>query len=343
MAGAATGGQAVGVGVATLKARLMRQFTGRVLDQVALGQTAEDAVTEAHDEIYAMGVPSAERVIDLTAIHASGTCTAGVYDANHDKTTLTATASAFLSTHAGYNVVIDGVGTFYIETYTSATVVDVTGNASAAAADTFTITPGYIRLSDEYGGIIRTPKKGLYIEDSEESRIAWADPLEWADLEAHYGTDEDTPLRWTILYRNLNSIPIAVAEFLPHPDSAIVVKGLSMAAGAPDLTFGTAAGTDDYSYLPRQFNRLLVTTAKRILVCESGLMPPADPIVAATEMREVRRAWEFAYTAAQTLLDEMRETLEDDRIDVMEFASQLQSAQGGASDEVLYHRLLKRT
>ena len=346
MAGAVSGNQAVGVGVATLKARLMRQFTGRVKNQSAFGQTVEDAITDAHREIYAMGVPSAERVLDLTAIYASGTCSGGAYDAGNDKTTLTATASVFLATHEGYNVVISGVGTFYIEDYTSATEVDVTGNASAASADTFLVTPGYIRLPDGYGGIVRTPKKGLYIEDDETSRIEWADKLEWANLETEYGTDsgdENTPKRWTIRYRNLNDIPIAVAEFLPHPDSAIVIKGLTMAAGAADMTFGTAGSSDDYSYLPRHFDVLLIATARRVLVCESGLTPPDDPIVAAQEMRESRYAWERAYIAAQSLLEEMQESMEDERIDTMEIAQQLQSSQGGVSDEILMSRLAARS
>jgi len=342
----AVAGQAVGLGVATLKSRLMTQFTGRVRNLAALGQTVEDAIGDAHDEMYAMGVPSAERVLDLTVVHASGTCTAGAYDAGNDKTTVTATAAVFLSTHAGYNMVIDGVGTFYIETYTSTTEVDVTGDASAASADTFTITPGYVRLPNNYGGIVRGPKAGLYIDGEEESRIQWADPLAWPDLEARYGTDsssEGTPERWTIRYRSLNDIPVAVVEFLPYPNSAITVKGFAMSAGSPTLTFGTAGGSDDYSYLPRQFNRLLVTTAKRILVCESGLASPADPIVAAQEMREVRRAWEAAYLDAQSLLDELRDTLEDERVDVVELAAELQSAMPDPSDEALYVRLAQRS
>lgn len=71
------------------------------------------------------------------AIKAAVTVSGGAFAAG--VTTITATAASFYETMIGKQMVITTIGTFTIASYTSATVVVVTGNASAAAAKTFSI------------------------------------------------------------------------------------------------------------------------------------------------------------------------------------------------------------
>lgn len=75
----------------------------------------------------------------------------GVHNAG--ATTLTATEAKFYPAMVGHSITITDVGTFTITAYTSATVVVVSGDATAAAK-TFAITAtGNYRLPDDYAGI----------------------------------------------------------------------------------------------------------------------------------------------------------------------------------------------
>ena len=56
------------------------------------------------------------------------------------RTTITATAASFHPLMVGKNLVITGVGTFPVASYTSTTVIVVTGDASTASADTFSVS-----------------------------------------------------------------------------------------------------------------------------------------------------------------------------------------------------------
>ncbi|MHC4176282.1 MAG: hypothetical protein ACYSWU_02180 [Planctomycetota bacterium] len=85
----------------------------------------------------------------------TGTVTGqGVYSS--PSTTITASGT-FFPTMVGHSFVFGTSGTSYtIDGYTSATVITVTGNASAETADdSFTITAnGSYRLPDDFGGLI---------------------------------------------------------------------------------------------------------------------------------------------------------------------------------------------
>ena len=80
------------------------------------------------------------------------TVTGGAYV--DPSTAITATVATFYPTMVGKSIVITGVGTFVIDGYTSSAVISVTGDASAAAADTFSIdADGDYRAPDDFGGI----------------------------------------------------------------------------------------------------------------------------------------------------------------------------------------------
>lgn len=82
-----------------------------------------------------------------------GSITGGAYDAGNDETTLTAAADTFFPSMVLHDIVITGVDTFAIKSYTSATVIVVTGDASAASADTFSLTAdGNYTLPEDFGG-----------------------------------------------------------------------------------------------------------------------------------------------------------------------------------------------
>lgn len=82
---------------------------------------------------------------------ASVTVTGGAFSGG--QTTITATAASFYPSMEGKTLSIDGVGDFTIASYTSATVIVVTGDASTAAADMFSITAdGNYTLPQSFGG-----------------------------------------------------------------------------------------------------------------------------------------------------------------------------------------------
>lgn len=85
------------------------------------------------------------------AVDSDVTVTGGAFDGTY--TTVTATDDTFYDTMVGKSIVITGRASFVIYSHTSATVIVVLGNASAAAADTFAISSeGAINLADVHGG-----------------------------------------------------------------------------------------------------------------------------------------------------------------------------------------------
>ena len=84
------------------------------------------------------------------AVDAAVTVSGGAYSGG--VTVLTATGGTpFYETMIGKSIVVTTVGTFTISAYTSSTVITVTGDASAASADTFSIAAdGIYRLPSDF-------------------------------------------------------------------------------------------------------------------------------------------------------------------------------------------------
>lgn len=84
------------------------------------------------------------------AVAAAVTVTGGAFAGG--VTTLTAAGGTpFYPTMIGHSIVVTGIGTFSITAYTSSTVITVSGDASSAAADTFSITgDGVYRLPSDF-------------------------------------------------------------------------------------------------------------------------------------------------------------------------------------------------
>jgi hypothetical protein len=84
------------------------------------------------------------------AVSASVTVT-GVYSAPN--TTITATAASFYPSMVGRSLVVTGVGTFTVVSYTSSTVIVVSGNATASGATFSIASDGLFALPDGCSGI----------------------------------------------------------------------------------------------------------------------------------------------------------------------------------------------
>ena len=83
------------------------------------------------------------------AVDATVTVTGGAYA--DGVTTITASEALFFETMVGKSIVITTVGTFTVSAYTSSTVIVVTGDASLAVADTFSIaSDGTFRLPSDF-------------------------------------------------------------------------------------------------------------------------------------------------------------------------------------------------
>lgn len=68
----------------------------------------------------------------------TGTCTGAAYSGT--TTVLTANTGTFYASMVNHSIVITGVGTFAVASYTSATSITVTGDASTASASAWTVT-----------------------------------------------------------------------------------------------------------------------------------------------------------------------------------------------------------
>ena len=80
--------------------------------------------------------------------------TVGTADDN-GTATVTASAAAFYPSMISKNIVITGIGTYPIASYTSSTVVVVTGNPGTQSTKTFSITAtGDYDLPDDFGSIV---------------------------------------------------------------------------------------------------------------------------------------------------------------------------------------------
>ena len=114
----------------------------------AMLQTGYRRFLTAYDWSFLRPVTSLSVWADLTI--TSGITVTGVYAA--PISTITASAAAFYPTMVGRNITITTVaGTFLISTYTSATVIKVTGDATCAAK-TFSLTSyGLFGMPDDFG------------------------------------------------------------------------------------------------------------------------------------------------------------------------------------------------
>lgn len=107
------------------------------------------AVITAHLPAYAAVVQ------DRTGTVTGGGFAGGV-------TTVTATTAIFYPSLAGESVVIATVGTFVVASYTSPTVIIVTGDASAAATDTITFDEGSRLLTEASTDVFQDGRSGWW-------------------------------------------------------------------------------------------------------------------------------------------------------------------------------------
>jgi len=109
-----------------------------------------------------------EPVTELVVWPTTTGTTVGTPSYDGTNSTITATAAKFYPSMVGHSFVFDTSGTSYtITSYTSATVIKVSGDASGeASADTFTLTAtGNYSLPDDYGGV----NGSLYMIDQDKA------------------------------------------------------------------------------------------------------------------------------------------------------------------------------
>ena len=107
---------------------------------------------------------------------ATLTISGGTHDVSNDETTLTASAATFYESMEGKSIVIDGVGTFTMKTYTSTTVMVVEGDASAASADVFSITAdGDYTMPSSFNGTF-TGAITYAAATNQAIHLEWSDP-----------------------------------------------------------------------------------------------------------------------------------------------------------------------
>jgi len=130
-------------------------------------------------------------------------------------TTVTASEATFYSNMVGHSIVIDGVGTFVIASYTSSTVISVTGDASTASADVFSITgDGVYPLDSTFWRPI-SPKL-LWMDNQ------WVDePLLWDEGEVNVlrAQDDSTgyPIRASIRWKTSDGTAAQGQELIVWP------------------------------------------------------------------------------------------------------------------------------
>jgi len=109
------------------------------------------------------------------------TVTGDTYNAEDDTTEITATDDVFYALMVGKTIVITTVGSFVIVAYTSATVVTVSGDASTASADTFSIAAdGRYCLPTDFGSLAGD---FTFEAGTVQSRIQWTSE---SDVRRHH-------------------------------------------------------------------------------------------------------------------------------------------------------------
>ena len=154
---------------------------------------------------------------------AGRTVTGGAFAAG--VTTITANQAVFHPSMELKTISIDGVGDFVISSYTSSTVVVVTGDASTAAADLFSITAdGNYTLPQTFGG----QYTGAITYAAGTNRGV---PVSWSndgDIRAWRENQEDnTGQPWLAAVRTMNTgSPRRRWELMayPQPDEEITVE-----------------------------------------------------------------------------------------------------------------------
>lgn len=292
------------LGVTSLRDLFLLQYTGRCADAAGFKNAIEACITSALKEGWsARDWVFTHPVLDLTCIApVTGTCT-GVYAA--PSTTITAVTGTFPSTCVGY-LLVGGSGTSYrITTYTASTTIVVSGDAHLETS--WELEPPYVLLPTTVVSV-RAPKGGLEVWDGStfEGRLCHIIPGLWAEERERAGTDAGLPKYYTIRSRTTGSVTRAVVELSPPPDDAYTIVGLHTTVCAPDISFATTpGGTDDYSYLPKQLDRLLVATARYQLVTTGGLQN-----VSAEERAAAAAEYRVAKEESALFVDLMVESLD---------------------------------
>lgn len=159
------------------------------------------------------------RYVLTLAEHVTGTST-GVYD-DSTYTTVTATANKFVPTMVGGVVSFaDVTGTFTVYSYTSETVIVVTGDATHADK-TFTIDSGGVyNLPDDFGGFLGPP---VYVYDSADARGPLTESSAGTIRTQYYrdGYSQSTPEHYAIIPRTFAVTTGERFDLLvgPPPDS----------------------------------------------------------------------------------------------------------------------------
>lgn len=142
----------------------------------------------------------------LTAIHSAGL------------TTITVTSAAFYPSMALKDIVIPTVGTFNIASYTSSTVIVVTGNASAAhaASKTFSVTAdGNYTMPDTFGGqVLGHPT--FAAGTNRGSSLEWVDESLIRELRANEDISTSTPLQLAFRIKD-SGVPRRQWELMTWP------------------------------------------------------------------------------------------------------------------------------
>jgi hypothetical protein len=157
----------------------------------------------------------------------TNTVTAGAYDAGNDETILTANTNAFYPGHEFRVIVVTTVDTFEIKRYIGPTQVAVYGDASAVAANTYSIdTNGAFTLPadfhGEYTGAITytsDTNQGVSLAWTNEAVIRqWREDITdetgdpyWASVAVMPGANARANRRWELL-------------MYPQPDEVMTVQ-----------------------------------------------------------------------------------------------------------------------
>jgi hypothetical protein len=217
--------------------------------------------------------PVAEIVIWGDIGVGTTTVTGGAFSVT---TTLSASADTFYETMEGKTITITGIGDFVVKSYTSATVIEVIGDASTASGDTFSIASnGDFTLPAIFGGETtgeisykENTNQGVTLTWQNESLIRkWRENVEdstgdpyWASVRPMLdGLFDGERRRWelsvypepdevsTVLFPFILSFDklVAVTEHPPVPvghDEALKAACLAVAEkdveGAPGVDWG---------------------------------------------------------------------------------------------------------
>ena len=177
--------------------------------------------------------------------------------------TVTASTSIFKESMIGHNLVFDTSETGYpIASYTSGTVVKVTGDASGeASADTLTITAdGYYWLPTDFGGFVNPPEYP-YGASADNPNLTRSSPEEirryWKDQST---TDTDQPKYYAVEPKEFVAATgqewrLLVSSKLLDADYVLHFRYRAVGAALTDSTTVYPLGGSDYEEVILQAGR----------------------------------------------------------------------------------------